>query len=227
MQPKTQQPAWRGLAAGLAGFIIITVALTVLLNRVGAEELQAFIVSAGPAAPLLYILSRMIGFVVAPLSTGAIQFAAGALFGLVPGVIYSLIGELIGGSINFWIARRLGRPVVKRLAGDEGMARIEHFYHQAGDVWALVYARFFLFAAYDFLSYAAGLTPLPYRQYALVTVVAGIVPTFAAVWLGSRLTGSAGQLLGFYAALAVISLVAFLGFRLLRRRTQSTEGSAD
>lgn len=225
--PEPKRPAWRGLIAGLAGFIIITVALTLLLNRVGADELQAFIAGAGPVAPLLYMLSRTVGFVIAPLSTGPVQFAAGALFGLVPGTIYSLIGELIGGSINFWIARRFGRPVVKRLAGEEGMARIETFYHQAGDVWALVYARFFLFAAYDFLSYAAGLTPLSYRQYALVTVVAGIVPTFVAVWLGSTLTGDAGQLLGFYAALAGISLVAFLGFRLLRRRIQPSEGAAD
>ncbi|HEX2906910.1 MAG TPA: VTT domain-containing protein [Phototrophicaceae bacterium] len=210
--------SWRTiLLAGLA-FIAITVILTIAIEAIGKERIQAFVQQAGAFAPLVYIALRMASYIVAPLSTGPVQFAAGVLFGLWPGVIYSIIGEALGGSANFWIARKLGRPVVRRLAGDSGMARIEKFYQQAGQAWTLVYARLFLFAIYDFLSYAAGFTPIKYRQYLLITVGVGIVPTFIAVAVGSTLSsGNYNQLLLLYAVLAVLAIVPMVFYRRIRR----------
>ncbi|MBI5666831.1 MAG: TVP38/TMEM64 family protein [Chloroflexi bacterium] len=209
--------SWRGLALAVLSFIGITLALTVGIQLVGLERLQRTIVDAGPVAPLVYILLRASTFIAAPLSSGPIQFAAGILFGLWPGTIYSLIGEVIGGSANFWIARLLGRPVVARLIGPDGMARVEKFYRQVGEAWTLVYARLFLFAIYDFISYAAGFTPMKYRQYVLITVLVGIVPTFAAVAVGTTLTGDSGQLIALYAALGLLCVIPLLFYRRIRR----------
>lgn len=218
MNLESEKFSWRAVLLAGASFVAITIVLTVAIEAIGVERIQSFIGQAGPVAPLVYILIRVSSFVVAPLSTGPVQFAAGVLFGLWPGVVYSLIGEVIGGSINFWIARLLGRPVVTRLAGKGGMARIEKFYQQAGEAWTLVYARLFLFAIYDFVSYAAGFTPIRYRQYLLITAFGGFVPTFIAVAVGATLTsGDYAQLLKLYAVLAVLAIIPLVFYRRIRR----------
>jgi uncharacterized membrane protein YdjX (TVP38/TMEM64 family) len=210
--------SWRAVALAGLSFVGITILLTLAIEAIGTEHIQAFIEQAGPFAPLVYILLRASTFIIAPLSTGPVQFAAGILFGFVPGVIYSIIGEVVGGSANFWIARLLGRPVVGRLVGQGGMARVEKFYRQAGEAWSLVYARLFLFAVYDFISYAAGFTPIPYRQYLLITAVGGLLPTALAVAVGSTLTGGDyGQLLALYAVLAVLAIIPLIFYKRFRR----------
>lgn len=218
MNPESEKFSWRTVVLAGVSFVAITLLLTLAIEAIGVERIQGLVEQAGPVAPLVYILIRVASFVIAPLSTGPIQFAAGVLFGLWPGVIYSLIGEVIGGSANFWIARLLGRPVVARLAGKGGMARIEKFYQQAGEAWTLVYARLFLFAIYDFISYAAGFTPIRYRQYLPITAVGGFFPTFIAVAVGTTLTsGDTTQLLRLYAVLAVLAVIPLVFYRRIRR----------
>ncbi|NWF68871.1 MAG: TVP38/TMEM64 family protein [Chloroflexi bacterium] len=221
----------KALLPALLSFIAITLLLTVAVSAIGLERLREIIAGAGLLAPLLYIAVRALTFVAAPLNSGPLQFAAGILFGFVPGTLLSLIGEIIGGSLNFWIARKLGRPVVQRLAGADGMQRIDRFYHRVGEVWTLVYARLFFFAFYDFVSYAAGLTPLKYRQYLLVTAIAGILPTAAAVGIGTTITGDSSQLIFLYAALGVLCVIPLLFYPHIRRwfgtdKAQQNESSA-
>lgn len=218
MNLESEKFSWRAVLIAGVSFVAITIILTLAIEAIGVKRIQGLVEQAGPAAPLVYILLRVASFVIAPLSTGPIQFAAGVLFGLWPGVVYSLIGEVIGGSANFWIARLLGRPVVARLAGKGGMARIEKFYRQAGEAWTLVYARLFLFAIYDFISYAAGFTPIKYRQYLIITAVGGFFPTFIAVAVGATLTsGDTAQLLRLYAVLAVLAVIPLVFYRRIRR----------
>ena len=123
----------RALIPGAVAFIVITVALIVGINVIGLDRIRDAIASAGPLAPLIYILIKILTFVVAPLSAGPLQLSSGILFGLVPGALYTLIAETIGGSINFWLARRFGRPVVERLVGKDDMPRVDSFVSQMVD----------------------------------------------------------------------------------------------
>jgi uncharacterized membrane protein YdjX (TVP38/TMEM64 family) len=207
----------KAVIVGLISFVAITVLLTVGIERIGPERIRAFMDQAGPLAPLVYIGVRALTYIIAPLSSGPIQFAAGVMFGLWQGTLYSIIGEVIGGSVNFWIARTLGRPVVARFVGKDGMGKVEQFYNQVGQPAMLIYARLFLFAVYDFISYAAGLTKLKYRHYLIITIIAGFVPTFIAVYVGSNLTGNPQNLLLMYAALGVFGIAAFALYGHVRR----------
>ena len=199
-------------------FVAVTVLITLAIEAIGVEQLRAAVESAGPYAPLVYILVRALTYVVAPLSSGPLGFAAGVMFGLWPGLALTLLAEVVGGSANFWIARRLGRPVVERLVGGrEGMGRVERFYRQASSPWMLAYARLFFFSIYDFISYAAGLTQIKYRHYLLVTAVVGIVPTAISVGIGASLTGDPANLVLLYIALAAISAGTFLLYPRVRR----------
>jgi len=204
------------VAAG--SFIAVTILITLAIEAIGAEQLRAAVESAGPLAPLVYILARALTYIVAPLSSGPLGFAAGVMFGLWPGLALTLIAEVIGGSANFWIARKLGRPMVERMVGGrEGMGRVERFYRQASSSWMLAYARLFFFSIYDFISYAAGLTRIKYRHYLLVTAVVGIVPTAISVGIGASLTGDPANLILVYIAMAAISAGTFMLYPRVRR----------
>jgi uncharacterized membrane protein YdjX (TVP38/TMEM64 family) len=196
------------------GFIIFITVVTLAINAIGIDEMQNFIAQAGILAPLAYIAIKALTYVVAPLTSGPIQVFAGALFGNVwLGVIYTLIGEVIGGSVSFFIARRFGRPVVQRLVGKEGIKQIDDFYENKLGGWrSLAIARIVLFSVWDFLSYACGLTPIRYRTYFLVSAILGFFPTLFFVALGQTLVEDASSLFFVYALVAVM-IVAPIVFR--------------
>src|SRR5690606_5269575 len=128
----------------------------------------------------------------------------------------ALIGAVVGGGISFSSARPLGRWVGRGLVGKAGMARVDQFYQQVGGWRGLLYARLFLFSIYDFISYAAGFTPLRYKSYLLVSIFAGFIPTFVAVALGTALTEERSQFILLYAVVAVLCVVPLLLHRSAR-----------
>lgn len=216
MQPEFSP---RTVLFGALAFVIITLLMLAAIEWIGVGRIQKTIENAGPLAPLAYILLKTVTYVFAPLSAGPIQLSSGLLFGLWPGVIYSLLGEVIGGSISFLIARKLGRPVVARFVGANSVTRVDHFIGELGGWRALAYARLFLFSIYDFVSYAAGLTTtITFRQYILVSIILGFIPTFIFVTVGTSLTENRSLIIPLYIGVGVISIAPFAIRWLLRRR---------
>jgi uncharacterized membrane protein YdjX (TVP38/TMEM64 family) len=207
----------RGLIPAAIGFVVITGALIIGINLIGLERIRAIIAEAGPFAPLIYIGIKVLTYVVAPLSSGPIQLFSGVLFGLGNGTLYTLIGEVIGGSINFLLARRFGRPVVERVVGAENLPRVDGFVSQIVDWKTLLYARLFLFSIYDFISYAVGFSRLRYRTYLIISVFAGFVPTFIAALVGTSLTEERSGLLLVYGLVGIASVVPLLFQKRIRR----------
>jgi uncharacterized membrane protein YdjX (TVP38/TMEM64 family) len=229
LQPYNEQgsltrPTWTRrrilqLIGGLAALIVFVTALTLLIQAVGVPQLQAWVESAGPLAPLAYITLKAITYIFAPLTSGPIQVFAGTLFGNVwIGVLYTVIGETIGGSISFWIARRFGRPTVIRFVGKDGMQQVDEFYYNRLGGWVpLAIARLVLFSFWDFLSYAAGLAPVRFRSYVMVSLTFGAIPTFLFVWLGERFVEDTSTLLVSYALLIVLTVVPLVLMRPITR----------
>ncbi len=223
---ESERVSRRSLIVGALSFVAVTVILTVLISRVGPERIRALIAQAGLFGPLIYVALRALTYIVAPLSTGPLLFASAVMFGTVEAIAYSIIGETLGGCVNFLLARRFGRPVVTRMVRRDGMPRVERFYRILSSPWALVYARLFLFSIYDFISYAAGLTALRFRDYAVISFVVGLIPTVGAVLIGSTLTGDPRQLVVMYGTLAVVSALTFVLFGRIRRLLRLDDGAA-
>lgn len=229
MQPSEEQgpithPQWTRqrilqLVAGVVALLIFVTVLTLFIQAVGVPRLQAWVESAGPLAPLAYITMKALTYIFAPLTSGPIQVFAGTLFGNVwVGVLYTVIGETIGGSISFWIARRFGRPAVIRFVGKDGMQQVDEFYHNRLGGWIpLAIARLVLFSFWDFLSYAAGLAPVRFVSYVLVSFFVGAIPTFLFVWLGERFVEDSSTLLISYALLVVLTVIPLVLMRHITR----------
>ena len=203
----------RALVMGGLGFLALLTALFLLVQSIGEAELAKMVRDAGIWGPVLYIAIKALTFTFAPLSAGPIQFASGILFGVIPGTLYSVLGEVIGGAVNVLIARLLGRRIVKRFVGDAALARIDDFYERHLDDWkSLLAARLLLFSVYDFISYAVGLGHIRLSVYIAVSFIGGLIPTYIFVAIGSEAAQNQDILLFFYIAAAAL-FVVWLVFR--------------
>lgn len=206
----------RPLILPALAFAILLIVLIIGINQIGADNIRTTIEQAGPFAPLLFITARVTTYVIAPLTTGPILFLSGIIFEPILAILYSLFAEALGGAINFWIARLLGRRVVLKLVGTDGIARVDQFTSQLASWQMLAYGRLFLFSIWDFLSYAAGFTAVSFRPFLIVSIVVGLIPVSAAVLFGSALTGDSA-LLPLYALVAVASLLPLLFQKRIKR----------
>lgn len=207
---------WSGLA-GLAGLIACGVAFFALVQAIGAERLREAVVAAGPLAPVVYVLLKAITVVVTPLTGTPLRLAAGTLFGFWEGVALSVLGTVLGGSTNFWVARIFGRRAVLRLLGPRGLVRVDPLLGRLADWRALVLVRVVLAPLWDVVSYGVGLTRLRFRTYFLVALLCDIVPSMILVGVGASVaevgmmeTGVAGAR-AIEAAMPIALMVVALG----------------
>lgn len=206
-------PRW-GAAASLLMVIFLAVGLPVLVGALGGGELlRGLVERAGPWAPLAYVAAKAAATIVAPLSGIPLKAASGALFGLVGGIAYSALGDVIGGCLCFWATRYAGRSVVVRFAGTDGIARVDELARHSGGWRAVLFGRLVLSPVYNLVSYAAGSTKLPFWQYLAVTALGGIVHTSFLVALGASAVLDWKMRLAAYGGIAVLAVLALLGRR--------------
>jgi uncharacterized membrane protein YdjX (TVP38/TMEM64 family) len=183
-------PGWLAwLAAGLilAGLIAALVIWGPALYGFVAdqEQMQAWVEGLGLWGPLAIILLEMIQALLAPIPGQAIEAVSGYLYGPWWGTLFPLIGMVIGSTITFLLARRFGRPVVIRLVGKHSMARLDDLARRGGApffflIWLLP------FAPDDLACVAAGLTPMPIRQFLILMTLGRLPGIFVSVVVGAN-----------------------------------------
>ena len=219
--------------ASLGGFLACGLICYLAVQSIGLELIQALVTSAGPLAPIVYVLLKAVTLVITPLTGSPLRLVAGVLFGFWEGVALSVLAGVLGGSINFWIARRFGRGVVARLLGARSLSRVEPMLDKLGNWKALALARIFVAPVWDVLSYAVGLTRLRYRTYLIVASIGELISSMILVGVGTSVveigvleTGAAGAesaqallpTLGLLAGIGIVALAIVGGAALLRPR---------
>ena len=208
---------WRAVAK-LGAIVALAVVLPILAGVFGSgERLRVVVEGSGPWAPLTYVAAKAAATIVAPFSGVPLKAASGALFGLTGGVFYSLFGDVIGGCVCFLAARYVGWGTAGLLAEDGRRSRVRALLERGLGGWReLLFLRITFPAVYNLLSYAAGSTRLPFRQYLAVTTFGGIVHTSILVALGASVALGLEARLAAYAGIALLSLLALFGVRYLR-----------
>ncbi len=216
----TSKPMPRGLVIALLIALGISALSLVLVEALGgAERFRSWIEGAGAWAPLAYVGLKAATYVVAPLSGTPVKLAGGALFGFWDGAALVLLGDMIGASLNFWIARLFRDRGISRLAGRKAIKQIDELTEHAGGWRALLAARLFLSSLYDFISYAAGLSSLPFRQFFWVSLLAGIPSTLVSVWVGDAAVTNKPFLYGLF----IFSAVTLVAVLFLQRKNQKAK----
>jgi uncharacterized membrane protein YdjX (TVP38/TMEM64 family) len=155
----------RKIFLGLGIFVFITIAF-VARERFGSAPLIEWLRSAGPWAPVVYMLV----FLIAPVLfvPGApITIAGGALFGPVWGTIYSIVAATAGASLAFQISRHLGGEWAERKAGGI-VKRLKKGVEEEG--WRFVaFTRLVPLFPFNVLNYGYGLTRIKFSHYVLAS----------------------------------------------------------
>lgn len=170
----------------------------------GLDRFIRIVKDAGPWAPVMFILLKTLSYVIAPLSGAPLKIAAGALFGFWPAFLYVSLGDTLGGTLNYWVARGLGRPAIAKLTGPKSLNEVEVLRKSVGNTRALIFSRIVLSPIYDFISYAAGLMKVPFSVFVAVTAVGGVIPIALSVGLGALYEKNPILLVVIYGTLAIL-----------------------
>lgn len=183
-------------------------------------EIEAWIDGFGVWGPVVYVAIFAASMLFAPLPTAPMPLIAAAVFGPVLGFIYTITATALGSTVCFWIARRLGRPALRRLTSQRALDKIDELGERLG-IRLLVVLRLFPIAGVDYVSYAAGLTQMRFPIYIVISVLASSPILILAAVLGDAVLERNRELL-LGALLAIIAFfavpVVWVWWRQRRRR---------
>lgn len=177
---RQRQDRIRLLAIGV--FLLLTFVLAYSLNYPSLAVIKGDIRRIGFFAPLVFIFvytAATLFFVPKNL----LSIVAGAVFGLVSGIVFVLIGATLGSVIAFLGARQMGRSAVERLSGRK-IARLDNQLVKKPFSGILI-ARLIPIVPFTLLNYAAGLSGVGFISYVGATVLGMLPGTWSYVALGA------------------------------------------
>lgn len=163
--------------ARIAGVIFIIIITVVVIKKFPVERMRAAIDRSGSLAPLVYISL----FMITPIffiPVFAYILAAGLLFGLMRGILYTLIGCILNCTIMFYLTRCFFSARIRNFLSKHLSSHIqEKIFSSDQEKLAVTFfiLRLLPFVSYSFINYAAGLTEINFFAYLLSTVL-GIMP---------------------------------------------------
>ncbi|MFH1500634.1 MAG: TVP38/TMEM64 family protein [archaeon] len=164
--------------------------------------------SYGKAAAIIFVLLIVLEVIFAPIPPLILYLAGGVMFGALLGGILALIGNVMGASIAFYIARRYGREFVEKQTPKKVRIKFDKFSAKYGTV-AIFLLRVNPLTTTDLFSYLAGLSKMRYPEFILATAL-GLTPyIFIQSYLGDIFTGSS-LLFNIFLIASLVYLIVFI-----------------
>ncbi len=173
------------------------------------DKVTAWLSQFGPFVILVYIIVQSITIIIAPLGGFFLQVALIALYkpAIALTLVYLVVTPLY--MVNFYIARRFGRPLVAKIVGKNALAQIDRLAKNAG-VLTLVILKVFQGGIFDYLSYAIGLTQIPFKTFAIVNIVGGIPGTLVSYYILTRFSNLTEGIIVLIATAYILGIFALL-----------------
>lgn len=185
-----------GIAAAVAACLFIP-AVKEMFSRIVTmfatgdfTVVREFVASYGSYAAAVSFGLMILQSVAAPLPAFLITFANANLFGWWQGAILSWTSAMAGAALCFYIARILGRDAAEKLTSKAGLEQIDEFFDKYGKNTILI-CRLLPFVSFDIVSYAAGLTSMPFWAFFIATGIGQLPATIVYSYVGGMLTGGA------------------------------------
>ncbi|MDP2594030.1 MAG: VTT domain-containing protein [bacterium] len=197
-------------------FFLVLGIIYISISYLGVNDIREKVEVLGVWGPIVLIMAKASTLVFAPLGGAPLYPVAGALFGTLHGFIYVMIGDAIGSALCFFISRRFGRKIVRYFMSGPGMQIVERLLGHMGTVRGFIETRFFFIGFPEAVSYAAGLTRLPFVAFITINTLMYVIPNLAYVWVGDAVVALNPLYAGLY-MLCILSLAAGGGAILWRR----------
>ena len=190
------------IVAGFAAIVVLYFLATTYWGvsfQIDAEPFRDWVEERGAVGVLVFIGVMALSVLFAPIPNVPIFIAAGLAWGPVLGTVYCMAGLTLGSAIAFEVSRRIGRRHLSRLIGQKNARRIDHL---VGDMGGRVvfFTRLMPGVNFDWISFVAGMTAVPFRTFIFFSFLGMIPPTATTVVMGDglgrdpRITLAAGGL---------------------------------
>jgi len=216
-------------SGGRSKLVAIAAALVavVALGRLAGGHLDVFTSWVeglglwGPAVFMIGYVAAVVAFVPASL----LSLGAGAIFGIVHGVLYVFVAASIGACLAFLVSRHLARSAIeRRLEGNRKFAAIDRAIAAEGRKIVFL-LRLTPAIPFNLLNYALGLTRIRFPDYAIACI--GMLPGTLLYVYSGKLAGDVATLAGnpalargwAYYGLLALGLIATLAVTIVVTRS--------
>lgn len=183
------------------------------------EQFQRWVDGRGIWGRLAFLGMVILQIVVAVIPGEPLEIAAGYAFGFWEGTFLCILGMTVGGILVFSLVRRFGVRAARLFFSPEKLASLRFLQNRRHVTWLLALCFLLPGTPKDILSYAAGLTPIRFSHWLLITSLCRL-PSVVTSTMGGSALGS-GQVKAaalVFAATLVISLAGYLLYRRLHSR---------
>jgi uncharacterized membrane protein YdjX (TVP38/TMEM64 family) len=162
----------------LVGSAVLSLGVGGLLHSIfhfSVRDVRSIVRGLGPlgAPAVVGMIAAIIVFV--PIPTIPIEIVAGLAYGIALGSLLVLLGHILGALIAFLIARRFGRPLLRRWLGAGAAGKLDPLTERSGFQFVF-FMRLLPLFDFKLVSYASGLTAIRLRDYMLATTAGIFVP---------------------------------------------------
>ena len=195
---------WLMLIGSFFGYFIYNgIPITQIYSHVG-DMIDRWVSDLGIWAGVIFIIA----YAIRPLiffPASILTALAGALFGPVWGIIYTMIGENMSANLAFFVARYFRKDGEYNISW---VKKIDKRATEDGIITTLILR--LVWAPFDAVNYGLGLTKMKQREFALGTFI-GIIPGLTIFVLIGHVIGSGSEI----GAKTIISYVIFSAILLI------------
>jgi uncharacterized membrane protein YdjX (TVP38/TMEM64 family) len=165
------------------------------------DDLAFLLEQSGPFAPILYICFFLATALLPFIPTPLVSALGGSFLGIVPAIVFGVVGLGLGAALALTLARRLGYPLVIRLIGKKNWHEWEDFLGiRSVPVWGVI----FFVLNIDFAVMLSGLTDLPLWRLWSAAMIARLPWLLVSVWFGESLFRSEQVWMRLLAGIAIV-----------------------
>jgi uncharacterized membrane protein YdjX (TVP38/TMEM64 family) len=215
MNSKNKSLVLLALPIALSLILSYTLQFFILNNQ---EQVNVWLSQFGLWIILIYILIQPLTIIIAPLGGFFMTIAMITLFGAETALILAYLIWTPCYLINFYLARKYGRPLVIKIVGKKPLEKVDHFVKDEG-LLTLVLTRIFQGGNFDYLSYGWGLTKISFKTFTLVNFIAGIPAILITYFVLTRFENLVYAVGAFYLMTAFLSgLYIYIHYKYLSKR---------
>jgi len=170
------------------------------------ETVESWAMSLGTFGPLVIIGVIILETVIAPIPGTIIPIVIGVLYGVWPGILYAWIGNIIGSTIAFWIARKFGRPIIERIVKSHKIEKFDKFLHRNRlMIWMIYVIPVF---PIDMASFVIGMSKITYKRFFTIISIGFTFNLLILTFFGERILSASGLESALYVVGTVVLIVA-------------------
>ncbi len=201
--------------------IVLVTVLIYLVQIFGINKLKDQVNSMGIWAPVGIFILRFSSIIVPALPSTAYSLMAGALLGFNKGILVICLADSVSCSLSFYLSRKYGRNLIKRLVGNSFMKKVEKYSGKHLENNFFLITGFLMTGLFDFVSYGIGLTKTPWLKFAPALALSIILSNPPVVALGAGIL-SGGRIFLIFALIGIFILSLITGMTQKHTRSNNT-----